>query len=82
MILLKICWHYSNVPMNSVYVVKFIANIGKHANVTNDVRNNRNTVAFEKWDLVPSHNRSLFNYSVQIKYETSNGVIFQLDPYK
>ena len=24
---------------------------------TNDVRNNRNTVAFEKWDLVPSQNR-------------------------
>ena len=62
MVLLKICWHYSNVPMNSVYVAKFITNIGKTANVrcvtfTNDVRNNRNTVVFEKWDLVPSQNR-------------------------
>ena len=36
---------------------------------TNDVRNNRNTVAFEKWDLVLSQNRSLFNYSVQIEDE-------------
>ena len=48
--------------MNSVYVAKFIANIGKNANVTcvtftNDVHNNRNTVAFENWDLVPSQNR-------------------------
>ena len=34
MSLLKICWHYSNVPMNSVYVAKFIANIGENANVT------------------------------------------------
>ena len=58
--------------MNSVYVAKIIANIGENANVrcvtfTNDVRNNRNTEAFEKWDLVPSQNRSLFNYSVQIE---------------
>ena len=36
---------------------------------SNNVRNNRNTAAFEKWDLVPSQNRSLFNYSVQIEYE-------------
>ena len=60
--------------MNSVYVAKFIAIIGGNANVTcvtftNDVRNNRNTVAFVKWDLVLSQNRSLFNYSVQIEYE-------------
>ena len=45
--------------MNSVYVEKFISNIVKNANVrsvtfTNDTRNNRNTVAFEKWDLVLS----------------------------
>ena len=48
--------------MNSVHVAKFIGNIGKNANVrcvtfTNDVRNNRKTVVFEKWDLVPSQNR-------------------------
>ena len=48
--------------MNSVHVAKFIANIGENANVrcvtfTNDVRNNRNTVVLEKWDLVPSRNR-------------------------
>ena len=48
--------------MNSGHVAKFIAYIGKNANVrcvtfTNDVRNNRNTVVFEKWDLVPSQNR-------------------------
>ena len=60
--------------MNSVYVAKFTAIIGGTANVTcvtftNDVRNNRNTVAFVKWDLVLSQNRSLFNYSVQIEYE-------------
>ena len=62
MVLLKICLHYSNVPMNSVHVANFIANIGENANVrcvifTNDVRNNRNTVVFEKWDVVPSQNR-------------------------
>ena len=42
--------------MNSVHVAKFIANImniGENANVrcvtfTNDVRNNRNTIVFEK----------------------------------
>ena len=60
--------------MNSVYVAKFIPIIRGTANVTcvtftNDVRNNRNTVAFIKWDLVLSQNRSLFNYSVQIEYE-------------
>ena len=60
--------------MDSVHVAKFIANVGKNANVrcvtfTNDVRNNRNTVLFEKWDLVPSQNRSLFNYNVKIEYE-------------
>ena len=59
MVLLKICWHYSNVPMNSVHVAKFIANIGENANVrcvtfTKDFCNNRNTVVFDKWDLVPS----------------------------
>ena len=48
--------------MNSVHVAKFIANIEKNANVrcvtfTNDVRNNRNTVVFEKLDLGPSQNR-------------------------
>ena len=47
--------------MNSVYVEKFIFNIVKNANVTSvtftiDARNNRNTVAFEKWDLVLSQN--------------------------
>ena len=52
--------------MNSVHVAKFIANIGKMrtsdvCTFTNDVRNNRNTVAFEKWDLVLSQNRLLFN---------------------
>ena len=62
MVLLDICWHYSNVPMNSVNVAKFIANMRKNANVrcvtfTNDVRNNRNTVVFEKWDLVLSQNK-------------------------
>ena len=60
--------------MNSVYVTKVIPIIRGTANVTcvtftNDVRNNRNTVAFIKWDLVLSQNRSLFNYSVQIEYE-------------
>ena len=44
------------------YVAKFIAKKEKNANVrcvtfTSDVRNNRNTVVFEKWDLVPSQNR-------------------------
>ena len=48
--------------MNSGHVAKFIANIGKNANVrsvtfTNGVGNNRNTVVFEKWDLVLSQNR-------------------------
>ena len=48
--------------MNNVHVAKVIANIGKNANVrcvtfTNDVRHNRNTVVFEKWDLVLSQNR-------------------------
>ena len=48
--------------MNSVHVGKFIDNIGENGNVrsvtfTNDVRNKRNTVVFEKWDLVPSQNR-------------------------
>ena len=62
MVLLNICWHYLNVPMNSVHVAKFIADIGKNANVrcvtfTSDVRNNRNTVVFKKWDLAPSQNR-------------------------
>ena len=60
--------------MNSVYVKKFICNIVKNANVTsvtytNDARNNGNTVAFEKWDLVLSHNWWFFSYSVKIKYE-------------
>ena len=60
--------------MNSVHVAKFIAKKKKNANVrcvtfTSDVRNNRNTVVFEKWDLVLSQNRRLFNYSVKIKYE-------------
>ena len=59
---------------NSVHVAKFIAKKEKNANVrcvtfTSDVRNNRNTVVFEKWDLVQSQNRRLFNYSVKIKYE-------------
>ena len=54
MVLLNICWHYLNVPMNSVHVAKFIAKKEKNANVrcvtlTSDVRNNRNTVVFEKW---------------------------------
>ena len=62
MVLLNICWHYLNVPMNSVHVAKFIANIRKSANVrcvtfTNDVRDNRHTVVFEEWDLVLSQNR-------------------------
>ena len=62
MILLKLCWHYSNVQMNSVRVAKFIANIEENANVrcltfTNGVRNNRYTVVFEKWDLFLSQNR-------------------------
>ena len=62
MVLLKICWHYSNVPMNSVHVAKFIVNVGKNANVgcvtfTNDVRNNRNSVVFKKWDLVLLQNK-------------------------
>ena len=39
--------------MNNVYVAKCIANLGKNANVTcvtftNDARNIKNTVAFEK----------------------------------
>ena len=60
--------------MNSVHVAKFIAKKEKNTNVrcvtfTSDVRNNRNTVVFEKWDLVLSQNRRLFNYSVKIKYE-------------
>ena len=60
--------------MNSVHVAKFIAKKEKYANVrcvtfTSDVRNNRNTVVFEKWDLVLSQNRRLFNHSVKIKYE-------------
>ena len=60
--------------MNSVYVEKFISNIVKNANVTsvtftNDASNNRNTVAFGKWDLVLSQNRCFFSYSVKIKYE-------------
>ena len=60
--------------MNSVYVEKFISNIVNNANVrsvtfTNDARNNRNTVAFEKWDLVLSQNRWFFSYNVKIKYE-------------
>ena len=62
--------------MNSVYIEKFIWNIVKNANVTsvtftNDARNNRNTVALEKWDLVLSQNRCFFSYSVKIKYEKS-----------
>ena len=62
MVLLNICWHYLNVPMNSVHVAKFIAKKEKNANVrcvtfTSDVRNNRNTVVFEKWNLVLSQNR-------------------------
>ena len=57
--------------MNSVYVEKFISNIVKNANVTsvtvtNDARNNRNTVTFEKWDLVLSQNWCFFGYSVKI----------------
>ena len=73
-ILLQKYWHYPNVPMNSVYVEKFISNIVKNANVTsvaftNNARNNRNTVAFEKWDLVLSQNRCFITYSVKIKYE-------------
>ena len=60
--------------MNSVYVAKFIANIGENANVTcvtftNDAHNYRNAVAFEKCDLVLLQNRWLFNYSVKIEYE-------------
>ena len=60
--------------MNSVYVEKFISIIVKNTNVTsvtftNDTRNNRNTVAFEKWDLVLSQNRWFFSYSVKIKYD-------------
>ena len=74
MVLLNICKHYLNVRINSVHVAKFIAKKEKNANVrcvtfTSDVRNNRNTVVFEKWDLVLSQNRRLFNYSVNIKYE-------------
>ena len=53
MVLLQICGNYSNVPINSGHIAKFIAYIGENANVrcvtfTNDVRNNRNTVVFEK----------------------------------
>ena len=61
--------------MNSEKTVeKFISNIVKNANVTsvtftNYARNYRNTVAFEKWDLVLSQNRWVFSYSVKIKYE-------------
>ena len=45
--------------MNSVHVAKLIAKKERNANVrcvtfTSDVRNNRNTVVFEKRDLVPS----------------------------
>ena len=74
MVLLNICWHYLDVPMNSVHVAKFIAKKEKNANVrcvtfTSDVRNNRHTVVFQKWDLVLSQNRRLFNYSVKIKSE-------------
>ena len=63
-----------NVSMISVYVAKCIFKIGKNLNVTcvtftNDVRNNRNTVVFEKWDLVLSQNKRLFNHSVKIEYE-------------
>ena len=59
--------------MSSVYVEKFISNIVKNANVTsviitNDTRNNRNTVAFKKCDLVLSQNRLLFSYSSQAPY--------------
>ena len=48
--------------MNSIYVAKFNAHIGKNANVTcvtftNDARNNINTVAFEKCHLVLSQNK-------------------------
>ena len=48
--------------MNSIQVAKFIAKKEKNATVrcvtfTSDVRNNRNTVVFEKWDLAPSQNR-------------------------
>ena len=60
--------------MNSVYIEKFISNIVKNVNATsvtftNDARNNRNAVAFEKWDLVLSQNRCYFSYSIKIKYE-------------
>ena len=62
MVLLNICWPYLNVPMNSVHVAKFIAKKEKNANIryvtfTSDVRNDRNIVVFEKWDLVLSQNR-------------------------
>ena len=50
--------------MNSVYVAILIANIGENANVTcatftgdRDACNDRNTVTFEKCDLVLSQNR-------------------------
>ena len=33
MVLLKICCHYSNVPINRVHIAKFIANIRENANV-------------------------------------------------
>ena len=60
--------------MNSVYVEKFIFSILKNANLTsvtftNDACNDRNTVAFEKWDLVLSQNRCFFSDSVKIKYK-------------
>ena len=60
--------------MNSVYVEKFISSILKNANVTsvtftNDACNDRNTVAFEKWDLVLSQNRCFFSDSVKVKYK-------------
>ena len=61
MISLKLYGHYSNVPINNVYVEKFNANIVNIANVTRvtftkDVRNNK-TVGFEKCDLVLPQNR-------------------------
>ena len=73
--------------MNSVYVKEFISNVVKNANVSssdlrNDARSNRNTVAFEKWDLVLSQNRCFFSYSVKIKYENQQLNIFLLDSDK
>ena len=51
--------------MNNVYGDNFMCNIVKKAKVryvtfTNDARNIRNTVAFEKWDLVLSQNCFFF----------------------